>query len=282
MNLKVARLLHRLLLLLDRMGLAKLPPVRWGRSRIQAVTVDLAGIKLRMPKRYLDHFVAHAYEPITQASFEDQLRPGMVVIDVGAHIGYLAVLSSNLVGESGRVHAFEPAIENLSYLKHNVALNNRRNIEVYPFAAGPERAQRSFHITGASDSHGFHPHPMTATVETIEVTQVALDDVVTGRVDGVKIDVEGAELSVLDGMGRIIEENPGLVLWVEWMPACMRNAGYDPAALPERLRSLGFDNIEVLDDHGNRRQPVDEVLPRVRSGELPTGWYVNLLARRSG
>ncbi|HLL29390.1 MAG TPA: FkbM family methyltransferase [Allosphingosinicella sp.] len=274
-------MLQRLLSLLGRAGLAEIPPVRWARSKVSSVTVDLAGVRLRVPKRFVEQYALSAYEPVTQASVEDRLGPGMVVIDVGAHIGYFSLLSAKLVGESGRVHAFEPSDENLSYLKANVALNNRRNVEVYPYAAGAERAQRSFHITGSSDSHGLHPHPNTTTLETVEVTQVPLDEIVTGRVDAVKIDVEGAELSVLDGMARILSENPELTLWVEWMPACMRNAGYDPAELPERLRSLGFAHIEVLDDHGNRRRPVDEVLPLVRSGELPKDWYVNLLARRN-
>ena len=281
MNLKVARLLHRLRGLLARTGAAELPPVKWMRSRIQSVTIRLPGVKLLMPKRFLDNYVLGDYEPVTQATFHELLRPGMVVVDVGAHIGYFAMLSANLVGESGRVHAIEPSDENLSYLKRNIALNKRGNVQVHPYAAGRERAQRTFHITESSDSHGFNPHPMATTVKTIEVTEMPVDELVTGRVDAIKIDVEGVELMVLEGMSRILAENPDVILWVEWMPACMRNAGYDPLELPRRLRGLGFANLEILDDHRKRRGPVDEFLPLVESGDLPTEWYVNLLARRS-
>jgi hypothetical protein len=86
---------------------------------------------------------------------------------------------------------------------------------------------------------------------------------------------------VLEGMSRIINENRNLIVWVEWMPACMKNAGYDPADLPAYLERLGFGDIQVLDDHDMKRRPLDEVLPLVRSGNLPSSWYVNLLARRS-
>lgn len=281
MNLKVARALHRLRGLLGRTGAAELRPVKWMRSRIQTVTIRLPGVKLMMPKRFLDHYVQSDYEPVTQATFHELLRPGMVVIDVGAHIGYFTILSSNLVGDLGRVHSVEPCDENLSYLRRNVALNERENVQIYAYAAGKERAQRTFHITGSSDSHGFNPHPMTTTIKTIDVTEMPVDEIVSGRVDAVKIDVEGVEIMVLDGMSRILSDNPDVVLWVEWMPACMRNAGYDPLDLPRRLQSLGFANVEVLDDHGKYRGPVEEFLAKVASGDLPTNWYVNLLARRS-
>jgi hypothetical protein len=78
-------------------------------------------------------------------------------------------------------------------------------------------------------------------------------------------------------MTRILEEKPDLVLWVEWMPAYMRNAGYDPT---ERLRSLGFGRIEALDDHQTTRA-VDEFLPLVRSFGPPAEWRLTLLRGRS-
>ncbi len=122
---------------------------------------------------------------------------------------------------------------------------------------------------------------MTETIRTIEVTEVALDTIIRGPVDAIKIDVEGVELMVLDGIARILSENPAIFLWVEWAPYCMRNAGYEPMDLLDRLRTLGFSKITVLDDRQNRSCSLDAFLPTVNLRDLPPAWYVNLLAQRT-
>jgi FkbM family methyltransferase len=287
---QISRALKRAL---DRWGLAELPLLRGVARRVRrrwfegsygdeeaVVTVRVDGLRLALPGRFLPHFVFQEYEPVTTRAFRELLRPGMTVIDVGAHIGYYSVLAGKLVGETGRVHAVEPSAENREILGQNIDLNRVRSVTLHPHAAGRERARRAFHLTGSSDSHGFYPHPLTKTVRTIEIEAVPLDEMVHGPVHLVKVDVEGAEIEVLRGMRRILAENPELALAIEWNPACLRSAGFDPLELPRVLQELGFGQIEVLDDHGRRTRTLDEVLPRVRAGETPHSWYVNLWARR--
>ena len=287
---QIARALRRWL---DRWGLAELPLLGGVARRVRrrwfegsyadeeaVVTVRVDGLRLALPGRFLPHFVFQDYEPVTKHAVRELLRPGMTVIDVGAHIGYYTVLAGKLVGETGRVHAVEPAAENLEILRQNIDLNRVRRVTLHPYAAGRERGRRAFHLTGSSDSHGFYPHPLTKTVRTIEVDVVPLDEVVHGPVHLVKVDVEGSEIEVLRGMRRILTENPEVALGIEWNPACMRSAGVDPLELPRVLQELGFGRIDVLDDHGRRIRRLDEVLPRVRTGEVPRSWYVNLWARR--
>lgn len=281
MDVTTARLIYRVKTLIAQTGLLKLPIVDRLRPRTSKFSIDLNGIKLTAPKRFFPHYVLNEYEPVTQQSFNEALRPGMTMVDVGAHIGYYALLSARLVGPGGKVHAIEPFSENLDFLRRNVRANQLTNVDIHPYAAGEERAKRQFHITGSSDSNGFFAHPMTETVSMIEVDQVPVDQVVSGRVDAAKIDVEGAEVLVLNGMTRILSENPGIVLWVEWAPHCMKSAGYRPEELPNRLRALGFTSIEVLDDADGSRRPLDEVLPLVVAGQKPAAWYSNLLARRA-
>jgi FkbM family methyltransferase len=278
---------------LARWGLAELPVLRGVARRVRrrwfegsyvdeaaVVTVRVEGLRLALPGRFLPHFVFQEYEPVTKQAVRALLRPGMTVIDVGAHIGYYSILAGKLVGETGRVHAVEPAAENRELLRRNIDLNRVRSVTLHPHAAGRERGRRAFHLTGSSDSHGFYPHPLTKTVRTIEIDVVPLDEVVHGPVHLVKIDVEGSEIEVLRGMRRILAENPGVALGIEWNPACMRSAGIDPLELPRVLQELGFGQIDVLDDYGRRTRTLDEVLPRVRTGEVPHSWYVNLWARR--
>jgi FkbM family methyltransferase len=245
------------------------------------VTIAIEGGTLLLPKRYIQHYVMHEYEPVTQRAFLNALAPGMVVVDVGAHIGYFTVLASRHVGPSGRVHAVEPSEENLWYLRENIARNGLTNVTVHPVAAGSAHGKREFHVTEASDSHGFYNHPHAATLQTIEMEQAPLSDLVTGHVDLLKIDVEGAEIEVLSGIGSMLAQRGALALCVEWNPSCMKNAGYDPLDLPRKMWELGFERIEVLDDLKGGRPPLDEVSSLVASGAVPHFWYVNLWSRRS-
>jgi FkbM family methyltransferase len=277
MRAVTARLLIQLESVAGRLGLGR-TPLRM--LKPASVTLRLRDFDLEVPRAFIPHYAHGTYEAVTQASFRSNLRPGMTVVDVGTHLGSIALLASKLVGPAGRVHAIEPFEENLHFLRRNVQRNGAENIVVHAVAAGAENRSRTFRITGSSDSNGFFAHPNTSTVRTIHVTERRLDDLIEGPIHAAKIDVEGAELLVLKGMERILAENPDIILWVEWMPACMRNAGFDPVDLPAKLEQLGFRSITVLDDRASTSKPLAEVLPEVSSGTLPDHWYVNLLARR--
>jgi FkbM family methyltransferase len=247
----------------------------------EGICVTLNGIKLYMPPRFIDHYILQEYEPTTQKTFLASVRKGDVVIDVGAHIGYYSLLAARVVGETGKVHAVEPCEQTVALLQKSIRANRLTNVEVHCCAAGNDHCLREFQITGSSDSHGFYRHPNTETVKTVEVPQERLDSIVEGRVDIVKIDVEGAEIEVLEGMRDILLRNQHLTLWAEWFPAGMKSAGRNPLELPERLRSLNFREISVIDESKGSIRPVDEVVSLVRSGSLPKSWYANLWARRS-
>ena len=93
--------------------------------------------------------------------------------------------------------------------------------------------------------------------------------------------MEGAELEVLEGMGRLLGANAGLSLMVEWNPGCQEQSGHSPSALPERLEALGF-SVQVLDDMFGRTLQVPEALAELDRGDLPDAWYANLACERTG
>lgn len=278
MNVRTARLLASARSALLNLGLRR---TRLAQVRPSSVVLDLKDVRLRVPGRFFYHYAYGTYEPITDASLRRELRNGMTFLDVGAHIGYISLIASTLVGPSGKVHAIEPFDDNVRYLRKNVRLNQASNIEIHEVAAGAVNRTRQFHVTGSSDSNSFFAHPNTPTVRKIAVVEKRLDDLISGPVHAVKIDVEGAELLVLEGMRQILIDNQSLAIWVEWMPACMRSAGHDPLELPARLEQLGFRSIEVLNDVEASRLPLGDVLPSVASGDLPSQWYANLFARRA-
>jgi FkbM family methyltransferase len=235
------------------------------------LTREIRGVKLTMPGWFLNYYTDN-FEPSTLQSLKDHLRPGMTVADVGAHIGLVTVFMARLVGPSGRVYAFEPAEDNLAYLKKNISDNVVDNVIVIPKAVGDMTGSRTLYLAEGSDMYSLHEHPLSRTVGSVQIKQVRLDEVVSA-LDLAKIDVEGAEIEVLNGMKRILDQKKRPVLLVEWSPACQVAAGHPPDELIHKLRNLGYEP-RIL-GYGDSTS-VDGILRHLEGGELARDWYVNL------
>lgn len=207
------------------------------------------------------------------------VRPGAVVVDVGANIGYNAVHAARLAGCRGRVIAVEPTPDNLAVLRANVAACGLANVIVAPVAAGSVRASRELYVRGDTSAvNSLFPDSCYAQVTSVvEVSVVPLDDLVAGTADVVKIDVEGAELEVLHGMTRLLRE-PRTVLIVEWHPLLQQMAGFEPDALPRWLIERGF-RLRAI-SHTTGRPLATEQVPALTTRLLRRRGPVELLASR--
>jgi FkbM family methyltransferase len=233
--------------------------------------------RLHVPLDLVPEYLS--FEPMTVECFRKSLCAGMTVIDVGANAGYYTLEAARAVGNQGIVHAIEPCDANLALLERNIHSSGLHNIHVHACAAGAERSQRTFHITDSSFDHGFYSHPIGNAVRGIIVQQIPLDELTDGPVDVIKIDVEGAEIDVLNGMTRIVRDNRRLSLFVEWSPLCMKEAGRAAHELPDRLQDLGFHDLSVLDDRANQERSVVDVLEMLRSQSDDDVWYGMICAR---
>jgi FkbM family methyltransferase len=146
----------------------------------------------------------NAIEPEQTAAMVARLRPGNVFFDVGANVGYYALLAARLVGPQGAVLALEPEPRNLSFLYRHKALNRAENLLVVPVACAAEqslaffRSGRNFAEGHLSDAAA----PGDAIVATTTLDLLAEKTGLTPT--AVKIDVEGAELDVLRGARRVL------------------------------------------------------------------------------
>jgi FkbM family methyltransferase len=144
------------------------------------------------------------YEREQTRLFRQLVRPGDAVLDVGAAAGYYTLLASRLVGKKGRVLAFEPDPQNAFYLQWHLRLNRARNVKPHTMAVANDNGHARF---GGGTGTG------TASLcgdGEIVVTVGRLDDVLAGlphRINHIKIDVEGAELEVLEGGRQLIEKH---------------------------------------------------------------------------
>jgi FkbM family methyltransferase len=183
--------------------------------------------------------------------FRELLKPGMVVIDVGANIGYFSLLASSLVGPDGRVHAFEPDPVNCGLLKKSVRMNRASNIEVVQAALSNNDNPISLFLN--SNNKGDH-RIWEATGESrtrITVKAMTLDSYLneTGTIPTfIKIDVQGAEGYVLEGMKETLARRAPAYLILEFWPEALRKCETDPKRVIEQISDAGFTIRVVADD----------------------------------
>jgi FkbM family methyltransferase len=205
------------------------------------------------------------YELETVRLIRRLLAPGDHFVDVGANIGYLTLLAAKLVGAGGRVDAFEPQPDNRQRLMGD------HEGETTIYLPLPDAA--------SADNHGMSsifPRDDVKTAATV-VPMKRLDDVLSGTSPRlIKIDVEGAEPFVVDGMtGLLSAQSPPAVI-MEHNPMMSKIAGFSVDEGVRRLLAVRSD-YKVWRIHWRRLELIADPLRR-----LPDITQCNLLLAPPG
>jgi FkbM family methyltransferase len=227
-------------LLLERMmGKSDWPRTVVDAWRGQSIRLAGAAVQVPGPRRVRLSVVAGNLR--VHRLLDRFVKPGHTVVDVGANIGYNTIRAARLAGPHGRVVAVEPTPDNLDVLRHNVQATGLANVVVEHAAAGRAAGTRDFFVRGAWSAVNslFAESCYAHVTDVLKVAVVPLDDLVEGPAAVVKIDVEGAELDVLDGMPRLMRTPPEALI-VEWHPLLQTMAGYAPDELPRWLLRRGW------------------------------------------
>jgi FkbM family methyltransferase len=181
------------------------------------------------------------YEP-ELTCLEKVLRPGSIFVDAGANIGIYTLVASRIVGETGRVIAFEPSAQSFPILRRNIALNGLNNVLAFPLALS-EISGRTWLYRGPNaglNSLGKDPS-WKEEVEEIATEQLdfILHQTSTARVDVIKMDVQGAEELVLRGAMKIVTSTRPLIIF-EIFPEGTSLIGLSPFGAWDLLQSLGY------------------------------------------
>ena len=227
--------------------------------------------------------VADVYEEATTRLFNRLLQPGMIAVDIGAHVGYFTLLAAKRVGPVGTVLAFEPDADNHAALLKNIAMNNYQNITVARQAVSDREGYAQLHLTqtGSGRHSMFHqglPERGSVDIETTTL-DATLEELGWPHVDLIKIDVEGAEVSVLNGMAQLLESQTAPDVIVEFMPELLHNAGVTPQQFFDKLTSLGPE-IYFIDEAnglvpiavGDGSSLVNRLLASETSGNILCTW----------
>jgi len=189
------------------------------------------------------------------ALLKNVLTPGMVVVDVGANIGEVTLVSAQCVGNAGSVIAFEPVNVIANRLAEHVRINDLEQVVIIRDALG-EAVKKRVPIYASCGQDVSDEHQGLASLygegedqEPIEFVNITtLDETVASlclsRVDLIKIDIEGGELACLQGAENVLRRfRPMLVVEVQAFSA--RQAGWDVSELFQYLHGLGYEFFTI-------------------------------------
>ena len=199
------------------------------------------------------------------------LKPGETVLDIGANFGLYSILAAKQVGPKGRVLAFEPNPRNLLYLRLNLLLNRQRQVEVVPVALGNEEGEADFTCVSQGAYSTLHAAAVPGKTTVIRVKQTTLDAIAAQEklhsVDFVKMDVEGAELLVLQGGEDFFATAPRPLVMCEFSDERAGPYGYTSRQVYQWLRARQYRWFRLSEQTRLVEQP-----------DQPSYDYTNLVA----
>lgn len=166
-----------------------------------------------------------AFQAVLRSVVDRRTDDDLVFLDVGANIGYFALLEAEAVASEGRVYAFEPEPANRRLLEQNVDRSEYRDrIEILPYALGDRDGKATLALAERSNRHRIVTGSEVTSTETQEVEMRTVDSFLADRniepssVVGIRMDLEGYEAAVFDGMDRLLDVDSPMVLFVELHP----------------------------------------------------------------
>lgn len=176
-----------------------------------------------------------------------KLRAGDVIYDIGSHVGLYTIVLAKVVGPQGQVIAFEPESQNHKHLLSNVELNDLMNVRVFRKALGDQDSEKKLYIgDDTGNSSLVRPYATETSYELVELVNgdrfVEAENLPLPRV--VKIDVEGYEYNVIEGLRHTLGQPACELVCCEIHPTLLP-AEVKPEIVLELLKSLGFGHINL-------------------------------------
>lgn len=178
------------------------------------------------------------------------VRPGMTIVDGGANVGEITLVCAKLVGPAGVVVAYEPVTRFADQLENNVRANDFCTVRLRRAGLSDAPGQADIYLADSALTDGTHNDGLGSLFptsersrleETIPLTtlDIVADQEALGRIDLIKLDIEGGELAALRGARRVLERD-GPAIIVEVAEVTCRAAGYEMADILSHLAEFGY------------------------------------------
>jgi FkbM family methyltransferase len=198
------------------------------------------------------HLVPHESESALYDFVRSHVAPGAQVLDVGAFLGIHALLESHLAGPGGRVLTIEPTAWSASMARRHIGYNAGHGapITLIEAAAGKVPGRAMLHeydepyVNALAEAVDVTASPRLRAVDVVTLDQVCSQHQMTPSF--IRMDVQGAEWSVLEGTRELISTGRrDLVIVAEMHPQCWPAFGVDADAALEIIRSLGLRAVSL-------------------------------------
>ncbi len=258
---KLAFRLHKALPFFGITGVQRVP-VPWMPGRFMYVRAEDGGVAHQL-------IMYQRYEPYESKLVREYVKSGMIVYNIGANLGYYALLASECVGPSGQVVAFEPEPKNLELLRRTILENGCANVVLVSSAVSERSGEATLSLSPTNS--GDHQLRMEAGREHIQVSTVSIDDFISqGQAppDAIIMDVQGAELDVLRGAESLLRSNAPLILFTEFWPGGLNERHTNGAReMLDILKRAGFQ-IHRIEERRKELQSLHGALPETKNEEL--------------
>jgi FkbM family methyltransferase len=198
------------------------------------------------PQGYRELYLHGVMEECETNAWRRLLRKGDTVVDGGANLGYFTMVAADAVGSQGRVYALEPCAPTAAALQRNIFASGAGNVTVVEAALWAERTRLDV-VVRADDPEGIMasvaapsavPGDAARSCAALSLDSLAAD---TGAVPAlVKLDVEGAELSALQGAASLLAGADPPIVTFEWNRETAARSGFQPHAVLALLARYGY------------------------------------------
>ncbi|MEE4195142.1 MAG: FkbM family methyltransferase [Anaerolineae bacterium] len=238
-----------------------------GLTKVYVAAGDLKGTKLYLNMHLEKDYWLGTYEPELQKAVRTMLKPGMVVYDIGANIGYISLLFAKAIGPEGRIFSFEALPANIERLKQNAILSQSATPIQVIHGAVTDKAEPVEFLVHSSTSMGKVAGAAGRDVDyldKISVPGIALDAYVKEHQlpapDMIKLDIEGGEVLAVKAMKETLTASHPL-LFIELHG-------------PESARAVA----ELLDETGYTAYHMDKPKQKIDLHH-PDHWKAYIIAR---
>lgn len=223
--------------------------------------VEIEGRKMILDSNFSYLSFGGSYEPMVTDLVKREIKENNIVLDLGANIGYYTLLFSKLVGDKGKVFAFEPDPENFALLKKNVDMNEIKNVVSEQKACSKKTGKTFLYRDQSPGRHTIYNRPDGTKYVQVEVT--SLDDYFKNfkkNIDFIKMDIQGSEGAVFQGMSSILKKNQKIKMVIEFSPWRLKMFDFDPKEFLETVISHGFKIYNINEKLHKIQEDKPEIL----------------------
>ncbi len=192
------------------------------------------------------------WEEYETGLFKKRIKSGDIVIDIGAHIGYYTLIAAHLVGNKGKVYAFEPDSKNFGILKRNIEENGYKNVILVNKAVTDFSRETNLFLnnenTGDHRIYNSEDKRKSVTVRTVTLDEFFRNK--AKRVDLIKMDIQGSEMRAFKGGQKIIKMNKNIIIFTEFWPQGLELSGN---SAEEYVRLLTKNMFQIYNINENNK-----------------------------